>query len=286
MKFPNTVIIGAQKSSTTWIQRRLAQHPDVYMVPGEVNYFDREGNFSLGPEWYARHFRKSGDAKIVCEKTADYIWTTCDGVPGEPADKPERMHALLPDAKLIVILRDPVRRALSGWNHYVCTGMLPATLNIETLLEPSNHPGVRNYGIVQRGLYHAQLSRFLECYKRLQILVLYQEIDVVENPSQGLKKLCSFLDLDHNFRFQGVCKRENETRSSLAGVFLKSRTTGTPRRLMRVLDRRVLRRLPFLPRVSYPSPSESLLERLRELYEDDIRKLDRDFGPVPDAWRN
>ena len=114
MKFPNTVIIGAQKSATTWVQRRLAQHPDVYMASGEVHYFDRERNFSQGPEWYARHFQKSGDERIVCEKTPDYLWTTLDGVSGEPTDKPERMHALLPDAKLIVVLRDPVRRAISA----------------------------------------------------------------------------------------------------------------------------------------------------------------------------
>ena len=163
--------------------------------------------------------------------------------------------------------------------------MLPAKLSIETLLDPTSHAGAWNYGIVQRGFYHAQLARFLEYYQRSQILVLYQETDVAENPRQGLEKLCSFLGLCRSFQFEEISKSENKVRSTIVGAYLRSRTTGLPLRLVRAFDRHILRKLPLSPHISYPSPSNSLLEKLRGLYEDDIRLLDQDFGPVPDTWR-
>lgn len=103
---PNYLVAGSMRCGTSALFRGLVNHDDVFGARGkEIHYFDR--NYEKGPEWYATHFADHGGATAVGEGTP-YLGD-------EPAMT--RMVTDLPEAKLIVILRQPVDRAYSHYWH-------------------------------------------------------------------------------------------------------------------------------------------------------------------------
>jgi hypothetical protein len=105
---PHFIIIGAPKCGTSWLQRALGQHPDILMVPDEIEYFSMHLDYPT--EWYLSHFaRVEREAKspargsyLLGEKSARYCAMTLDGI--------ALVHRLLPDVKLILMTRDPIAR--------------------------------------------------------------------------------------------------------------------------------------------------------------------------------
>ena len=108
---PDFLIIGAQKSGTTSLHYYLNQHPNLTgSYPKELHYFNRDIHFNKSFGEYKKHFRgiKKKDT-LLFEATPAYIYH-----PGSA----ELIKKHLPNTKLIVILRNPVQRAYSAWNHY------------------------------------------------------------------------------------------------------------------------------------------------------------------------
>ena len=280
---PNALIIGVQKASTSWLSARLAQHPDAFVVPGEVHFFDHPENYVKGPDWYSARFNGAERSAIRLEKTGAYFWTTCADVYSEPQDKPERIAALLPDVRLIVMLRDPVARAYSAWNHAVRSGRVRERGSAPDFFASEISEDVRIHGILTRGLYYAQLARYLEVFPREKILVLIQERDVVANPSYGLKKACRFLGLDPDVTFTALEQRDNRFDGTRLGNRITVPLSGVLRQAAHRLDRYVLSRMP-LARLPYPSGDEVTREKLADYYEDDCRELARVIGPLPESW--
>jgi hypothetical protein len=105
---PHLVIIGAPKCGTSWLRRALGQHPEILMVPDEIEYFSMHLHYPV--EWYLSHFaRVEREAKspargsyLLGEKSARYCAMTLDGI--------ALVHRLLPDARLILMTRDPIAR--------------------------------------------------------------------------------------------------------------------------------------------------------------------------------
>jgi hypothetical protein len=284
MANPNALIIGVQKAATTWLAARLGQHPDVCMVPYEIHFFDHERNYRKGPSWYESHFRRCAGQRVRCEKTGAYFWTACYGKAKEPDDKPERIRALLPHAKLIVILRNPVSRAISAWNHNLRSGNIPFSYDIEKVFAPSQSEVVAHHGILTRGLYYQQLTRWWSVFPKNQMLVLFQEEDVEVNPLQGLQKVCAFLGIDVSFGFSSTDSPENRFGATRLGTRLASVAPGPIRKPLLRVDRHILTRLP-LERLSYPKPSEKLKNHLFDYYSDDIAELSKVLGPLPPSWK-
>lgn len=282
---PNTLIIGVQKSSTTWLSRKLAQHEDVFMVRKEIHYFSYDVNYGKGERWYRAKFQRSQGQQVICEKTGSYFWTSfSDGV-HQPRDKVERIHALVPDAKLIVILRDPVFRAISAWNHNVRVGLISPHNSIEDIFAEKNRKIVDETGILTRGLYCSQLNDFYRLFSKNQVLILFQETDVIAAPDRGLEKVCNFLGLPLSSNFHSLGRADNKFESTFIGNKI---TASSPRVLKPVterLDRYVLTLL-GLKKISYPKPSTRVLNSLVEYYGDDVRRLSTEVSGVPEKWMN
>jgi len=181
---PDFVVIGAQKAGTSSLYGQLAAHPSV--VPAlrkEVHFFDRApAPVAHYRAWFPR--RASLDA--VAARTGR-------GVTGEatpfyllhPA-APARLHAVVPDARLIVALRDPVTRAISGYHHAVRVGdeQRPIEVALDPtaaeVLAPATDAAwydaaacpVRLRGYLARGRYAEQLERWLAVFPRAQLLVV------------------------------------------------------------------------------------------------------------------
>ncbi|MGD9211988.1 MAG: sulfotransferase, partial [Desulfobacteraceae bacterium] len=124
---PDFLIIGAQKSGTTWLWRMIDQHPQTALPQKkEIHYFGGSENYRQGKQWYYEHFADIDKSKITGEASTTYLF---DFVPfwHNPSDDllmdnslpslPELINNELPDVKIIAILRNPVRRAISAYNH-------------------------------------------------------------------------------------------------------------------------------------------------------------------------
>lgn len=196
---PDAVILGAQKCGTSSLHNYLTQHPQVTApLRKEVHYFDL--NYDRGERWYRAHFGRAGEPRLNLDSSPYYLFHPC---------VPERMHGLLPQVRLIVLLRDPVRRAYSHYWHEFDKGREKLTFEAAIDAEPARVeeagrrlaageiPRSREHQIhsyLARGRYAEQLERWLEFYPRGQLLVLRFE-DLVRQPLVVLNETLAFLGL-------------------------------------------------------------------------------------------
>jgi hypothetical protein len=194
---PDFLIIGAMKCGTTSLYRWLAEHRRVRPTnPKEIHFFDSESAYrDLGRNWYLAHFPPDADDRnwITGEATPSYLF-----VPNVP----ERVAKLAPDAKLIVLLRDPVDRARSHWSHQRGRGREQADLH-EAMLRAlrtddrrndTNPAGIRKDSYLRRGLYADQLERWWTHFDRTRTLVLRSD-DLFGDPAETLGRVCGFLGI-------------------------------------------------------------------------------------------
>jgi len=231
---PATLIIGAQRSGTTSLFNYLVRHPDVLPPLGkEVHYFDL--HYGRGLEWYRSCFPYRGQLRgrsITLDASPYYL--------AHPL-APERAAGLLPRVKLVALLRNPIDRALSHYQHEVRHGW--ETLSFEEAIEQEaerlageeerlrqdpdyysfNH---HRYSYAHRGLYLMQLQRWLEHFPRSQLLILQSEW-LFRDPAAATAAVHEFLGLppyrleQYKPFYEGKYAREMpaELREKLAAYF-------------------------------------------------------------------
>ncbi len=193
---PDFVIIGAQKSGTTWWQGLMESHLEIHRPHRqrrELHYFDHFWDRWPTPaqfEDYKRYFpRPSGS--LVGEKTPGYLYQPW---------VPPMLKVVAPDAKLIVLMRDPVERYISNLGLLVRAGVLKGEVG-------ANELGTREHRIVEameRSRYATQLSWWLEHYPRERFLLLQYEQCVADTQAQ-LDRTYGFLGLrDQNASVQEI----------------------------------------------------------------------------------
>ena len=200
---PDFLVIGAMKCGSTSIYDSVKLHPQI--IPGykkAAHYFDL--NYPKGEAWYRAHFplqsEKDASSKLSGESSPYYIFHPLAA---------ERAAALVPDARLIALLRNPTSRAYSHYQHMLRTGR--ESLSFEEALdkEPERLSGIeekiiadpnypmaahRNFSYVGRGMYADQLERWFKVFPRQQFLILRSE-DFFKNPAQACQQIYRFLDL-------------------------------------------------------------------------------------------
>jgi hypothetical protein len=211
---PDFLIIGAQKAGTTSLYAYLAAHRDVRPAGRkEVHYFDLgfTAGAELGEGWYRSMFplrgglaldrRRAGRPVVTGEASPYYLF--------HPV-APQRAAALVPDARLLVLVRDPVERAWSHYRHEVAAGREPldfaAALDAEAgrlagadadLAQGVDSPAARHHrrhAYVGRGLYAHQLRAWLACYPREQVHVMVAE-ELFATPEPVWRAAVEFLGL-------------------------------------------------------------------------------------------
>jgi sulfotransferase family protein len=216
---PEFIIVGAQKAGTTWLANMLQQHREIYVPdPIETHFFDVQENFNKGDQWYQSLFEGSHEGQVVGEKTPDYFWTQ-RGTDFHK-DMPQRIFKTTPKCKLIFVLRNPVARAISAINHHVMHGRLSPFLDVEDLLFGKGVEKASTFGILERGFYANELSRYWKVFDRDKCLVLFYEENVVENPEVTLRSVFDFLSVDSEFLPVRSRKKVNSRMRSRQGVVL------------------------------------------------------------------
>lgn len=282
MTLPNFLIIGSQKAGTTWISKNLSQHPDIFLPKGEPHFFPKE-NFGKGFEWYERYFQQAAGEKAVGEKSTGYLCvTTSPEIPGN-------IYRSFPDVKLIAVLRNPVNRAISAFSHYLAGGEIPPFCQIDDLLVGDKQHLVQHLGLIEFGRYYHQLKWYFEMFDSSQIMVLFLEDDIIQQPELTLKQLCLFLGVDPFFNFQNIDERQNKFRRSPLGITL-GYYLPPMRELVHYMDlsvSHVMERYVLGSGTKYKQvPQESTIQKLYELYEEDNEKLFSLLRRKPTSWQN
>lgn len=208
-------ILGAQKSGTTYLTNLLCKHPEVCMPKQkEVHYFTR--NFHRGEEWYWRQFREKKGANCFGEATPNYLAVNYP----EYAAVSKRIQQTLPGAKFIIVLRNPVDRAISAYKHHLVRGRFGKHISVEEDFHALLNANISTAGIIEFGYYYKQLSHYFELFDPSQFLILIYEKDICRDMQNTMMKIYRFLEIDPGFGLPSIKNRKNiGIRSALAAKF-------------------------------------------------------------------
>lgn len=195
MAWPNLYVVGAGKAGTTSIHRYLDEHPDIYMSPEkEPHFFNldwdtaEEGDQDLeeAEEDYLALFADADEASIVGETSPGYL---------RHPEVPDRIHSKAPEARILVSVRDPVKRAHSDYLMAIRAGTLERDLVDILEKELDGHAPDEVPPLIDRGRYATHVERYMDTFGRDDVHVLVLD-DLKANPLAALKDIARFLDVD------------------------------------------------------------------------------------------
>ena len=205
-RLPNFLVIGAMKCGTQSMYRYLRQHPEVFMHPTrDLRFFTEEHNWNRGVDWYRSQFAGAGRASVVGEAPNGYTRHPIYG------GVPERIHGLLPDVRMVYVIRSPLKRIESHYRHRIVTGFEWRGAE-DAIREDPSYVAISRYG--------SQLEQYLRFFPLEQILILSLERLIAE-PDAMLGRLCRFLGIAET---PGIpYPRENITRERSSAPLLLRR---------------------------------------------------------------
>lgn len=312
-RLPKFFLAGAPKAGTTSLYHYLAQHPEIYMSPiKEPCHFSAEirpENFSdemragaeaafreqreylqgpmteqrfggLGMDWddYVKLFRNVKAETAIGEASVAYLWSKTAAA---------NIHAKIPDAKILAVLRDPVTRTFSEYLEAIAAGRLRCTFRkyIESCLSCKSGKISLWWPILEAGLYYESVKRYLDRFGRENVCILFYESYRAE-PESVLAEIFRFLGVASNFE-PDLSKRHNEPRlprfSSISRLLDKRGALGRLAPLVPSGLKPLLKKIAVGPRDTVavtPSDREFLLS----YYRDDIGKLAQLLNRDLTAW--
>lgn len=205
---PQFIVIGGQRCGTTSLFDYLSTHPAVRpSFRKEIHYFDI--HYDRGTSWYRSHFalnRDLGPGMTTGDATPNYL---------AYSKAPERAWDLVPEAKLLVLLRDPVERTHSSWrlnrrsgretrtfaqaieDEFEQMGPNPPEVEPPRTDQERRRREVLRYSYLIKSLYAEHLERWLSFYPREQLLVLQSE-RLFSSPEMPLEQICEFLGISNS----------------------------------------------------------------------------------------
>lgn len=285
--------IGAEKAASDWIAACLREHPEVSFAKyKEVAFFSDVDQHLLkvpmrqyerGLGWYAKQFPPCAPGQVRGEYTPTYMYSQVVA---------QRIHRHFPNVKLIVCLRDPVKRAFSQYIHDRRIGLI-GNISFEQALD-------RHDSYVQKGLYYKHLNHFYELFPATNIFVRLTD-DIEADRQAVLRDLYTFLGLkDTAFLPPSLNSRPNAASTAklpwlnyllIHGEYALRRDGLYP--ILNLLEDLGLRRAAVSfgcfsnrkPMAQYPSMREDTRERLRREFQDDVQRLEGLLGRDLSHWK-
>ncbi len=191
-RLPQAILIGARKGGTRALIEMLESHPDVVRARDEVNYFNLDENYSKGLQWYIHRMPFSTPGQITMEKTPKYFLT--EGVP-------RRLYLYPKDVKILLIVRDPVTRAISDFvqidTNRVTHHRRRYTFE-EVVFRPNGELNTNRTPIMV-SMYDVHMQRWLEYFSLEQIHIVNGD-SLIQDPFPELQKVEKFLEISPFFR--------------------------------------------------------------------------------------
>jgi hypothetical protein len=296
---PDFLIIGAQKAATTYVQARLREHPDVFIPPGELAFFESPDYDQQPIEALEQIYEQAGIVQARGLKRPSYL---------HKPECPEHIHRHIPDAKLVIVLRDYIDRAVSAYYHQAWYGSAPAKDINEGLPEVIQGKHQQRYPrakeIIDFGYYYKHLQRYLQWFQRDQMLILLQE-DLHKEPLETLCQIQRFIGVREYHQPESLNRSANVTTYSLFRIQMRRLMnplafTYSPDRMrlhkrtnmnwlqratygaLNRFDRRVLARI-F--RGDKPTLNADVQAVLAHLYKEDALLLEQFLGRSLRHWK-
>jgi len=281
-QLPNLIIVGGLKCGTTSIHHYLGLHPEIQMSkPKELNFFVRELNWDLGLDWYASRF----DSRFAVRGESSPHYTNLPRFDGAA----ERIREHCPDARLLYMVRDPIKRILSHWVHASGAGYETREM-IPTLSEPDS-------SYINRSKYWMQLQPYLERFDRSQIEVITQE-ELQTEREETMRRAFAFAGVEETFTSEQF-DREWEKSSAkqgdkyqfmeklikLPGFRSFDRNFDRLPESMRWLVEKVVHD-PEKPPAAKPVLPDDLFETIRGHFGEDVAELQRFAGREFAGWHD
>ncbi|MEZ0579779.1 sulfotransferase [Nocardioides sp. MH1] len=276
-RLPNLVVVGAAKAGSTSLHNYLALHPAISMSR------DKEMRFFTDPDcrsWIGRYqdYYDAG-ATYRGESTPQYTkWPVFPGVV-------DRMADLVPDAKLLYLVRDPVERAIAEYVEEATWGVI--TEDIESALSDVDQPHNR---IVAPSRYATQLRELHRRFDAAQVMVI-DLADLRDDPQTTMKRIFEFLGLEAIDLDDEALRPRNSygDKGTLPGWYQALRRPALIRLMHRLPTDRLTQFRNFVTRriskpVERPEPSEESLARLRAELAPEVAALREMTGQAFAGW--
>lgn len=288
-KKPNFLIVGAAKAGTTSLYYYLAQHPEIFMPKWKEPLFMTSGTYSrLSPDDprrevgydarvyslddYLQLFAEAGDEKMLGEGSATYLYYHEEAIP--------KIKRHLGDPKIIIMLRNPVKRAFSAYKHLVRDGV--ESLPFEDFVAQEEKRKEENWDIlnmpIANGFYSGQVQAYLENFSNVRVIVF---ADFRKNTRRVVQETFSFLGVDPAFEPEVERRFNKSVRSRYALVEKFLNKDNFLRRAARPLLRKLMSRdrLSRFRRQVVEKTADTIdvetAARLREVYRPDILRLEK-----------
>ena len=195
MILPNFLIVGVQKAGTTSIYNYLQEHPQVYMsLIKETNFLEKDWE-NLPPEQqnkngivtlekYAELFANVKDEIAIGEASPNYLF--------HHESSAARIKKYVPNAKLIVVLRNPVERAYSDYLMHIRDA-----IGYRSLSEQIKHSSHKSF-ILRKGFYFESIKYYLEQFGQAQVKIFFYE-DLCENPQVFMQEVYQYIGVNDDF---------------------------------------------------------------------------------------
>lgn len=259
---PDFIIIGAMKCATSTLHDQLAAQPGVFMSePKEPNYFSDDEVYARGEGWYASLFARAPAGAVRGESSTHYT-----KLPTHPRAV-ERMRRLLPDVKLVYVMRDPIERLISQYIHEWTMRRTSAPIDRAVEELPI---------LVDYGRYAMQLRPYLEAYGPERVLPVFFE-RLTARPQGELERVARFVGIGGPVRWDAEAARRNASsqrlrRSAVRDALVTAPVLSALRRA--VVPKGVRERVKSLWTMrERPALSPAAAARLREVYDADLAEL-------------
>jgi hypothetical protein len=263
-RLPDFIVIGAMKSATSTLHEQLAEHPGFFMTrEKEPNFFSNDENYANGLSWYQSFFDGARATDLCGESSTHYT-----KLPTYP-DTVQRMKAVLPQVKLIYMMRHPVDRLVSHYLHE----------QFEWRMEMPIDQAVEHYPeLVAYGKYSMQLEPFLDAYGPENILLIFFERFVGQGADE-LARVYQFLGRQNQPYWKPTLETSNVSSQRMRESAIRDAIINAP--VLRTIRRRFIpkawreRVKQFWQIKDRPKLSHVTLERLEAIFDEDLLRLGR-----------
>lgn len=290
MVLPNFLIIGTPKAGTTSIYHYLNQHPEIFLSPKKEPHF-----FSFidekKPHWavkniieYEKLFQGVTQEKAIGEASTWYLYSQYAA---------EQIKKLIPNTKLIIILRNPIERAYSSWAFSVQHGW-ESIGDFEQALQAEENRIANNcewdFHYLKTGFYYNQIQRYFELFPREQIFICTYD-NLKQDCASLLKRIFSFLEVNDDF-IPDISTRHNRT-ALYRNKFINQLITKSSywkevakELIPNTIGKKIKNKLMQTNQYSVPKLSQEIKIKYNLLYKEDILRTSELIDLDISQWLN
>ncbi len=297
---PDFLIVGAQKCGTSWLWDMLKQHPGTDLSrEKEPHFFSKSHNYRKGMDYYYNTFSSLNPSRVTGEASTSYLYDRVRlnvhlefkdvKVDNSLPTIPELITKELPDIKIFILLRDPVRRAISAHNHYIKSNIYSPFFKLQDAIQLYPNRIIVGFG---QYLKYIKLWKQYVPPERMRIYIF--EEDIRDFPEETMKNTYRFLNLDPSFSPENL-RNPIHKGMSISNLLMyyyfnilltKLRYTHIGTRISNFSRKKQMPR--FVDKIAYkitPGISKEEIEYLRSVYLPEKEELEQEIGRSLDCWK-